>query len=518
MTNQANNRSRCNSRRGIGGSVSPQHGNSGGAGRRSFLQLGAASSLAAGVPARPSVFATDITHRTDDAMKGRAKSCIFIFLFGSPPQHETFDPKPLAPSEIQGEMKPIDTAIPGVQFGEGLPRIASIADRLTVVRSMTHEYPIHCCAYVMTGMPDYSIPLETAPRDPRQWPFIGSVVDYLDGVRTGDRQPAMPRNIGLPWRFCSRGTSTTQAGPYAAFLGNEFDPFWTDFDGKGTTVVPLLNADSQKELVRDPHAGIEAHSRFQLSDGCQLPGDLSDVRFDLRRQLLDRLDLSGSIPSISRRHANYVRQQQRAMSLIGSSQVRDALNVDRESAQVRDRYGLTLFGQSCLAARRLVEEGARFVSVFWDPFGPHGASVWDTHSNHFPRLRNYLLPVFDQAYSALISDLEDRGLLDQTLVICTSEHGRTPQIDSKPIGGARHHWSRAYSSVFAGGGVARGSVIGQTDSIAGDVAQTPISPKDMQATAYHLLGFDETSTIPDQQGRPHPIAGSGRVRPEFWTT
>ncbi|MFN9974964.1 MAG: DUF1501 domain-containing protein [Phycisphaerae bacterium] len=129
-----------------------------------------------------------------------------------------------------------------------------------------------------------------------------------------------------------------------------------------------------------------------------------------------------------------------------------------------------------------------------------------------------MLPVFDQAYSALISDLEDRGLLDQTLVICTSEHGRTPQIDSKPIGGARHHWSRAYSSVFAGGGVARGSVIGQTDSIAGDVAQTPISPKDMQATAYHLLGFDETSTIPDQQGRPHPIAGSGRVRPEFWTT
>ena len=176
---------------------------------------------------------------------------------------------------------------------------------------------------------------------------------------------------------------------------------------------------------------------------------------------------------------------------------------------------MTLFGQSCLAARRLVEAGARFVSVFWDPFGPHGASVWDTHSNHFPRLKNYLLPVFDQSYSALITDLEEHGLLDETMVICTSEHGRTPQIDSKPVGAARHHWSRAYSSVFAGGGFARGKVVGQTDAIAGDVVDTPISPKDMQATAYHLLGYDEATTVPDQQGRPHPIAGDGRVRPEL---
>lgn len=176
---------------------------------------------------------------------------------------------------------------------------------------------------------------------------------------------------------------------------------------------------------------------------------------------------------------------------------------------------MTLFGQSCLAARRLVEAGAKFVSVFWDPFGPHGASVWDTHSNHFPRLKNYLLPVFDQSYSALIGDLDDRGLLDETLVLCTSEHGRTPQIDSKPKGGARHHWSRAYSSVFAGGGMARGRVVGKTDAIAGDVTETPISPKDMQATAYHLLGYAETTMVPDALGRPHPIAGDGRVRPEL---
>ncbi|MBM4076216.1 MAG: DUF1501 domain-containing protein, partial [Planctomycetes bacterium] len=238
-------------------------------------------------------------------------------------------------------------------------------------------------------------------------------------------------------------------------------------------------------------------------------------RFDARLHLLQQFDANRMNLARSVEFGNYDAQQQRALSLIGSRRIRDALDVGHESAAMRDRYGMTLFGQSCLAARRLVEAGARFVSVFWDPFGPHGASVWDTHANHFPRLRNYLLPVFDQTYSTLIADLEDRGLLDETLVICTSEHGRTPRIDSKPIGAARHHWSRAYSSVFAGGGIAKGRVVGQTDAIAGDVVDTPISPKDMQATTYHLLGYEESTTIPDQQGQHHLIAGDGIIRNEL---
>ena len=477
--------------------------------RRDLLHIGGIGALglsAAGASPRASA---------KDARQGSAKACIFVFLFGSPPQHETFDPKPLAAPEIQGEMQAIDTAVPGLQIGEGLPQIARIANKLTVVRSMTHEYPIHCCAYVMSGMPTYSIPLETAPRDPQHWPYIGSVVDYLDGRTAEGRSPAMPRNIGLPWRFCSKGTSPTQAGPYGAFLGNGLDPFWTDFQGAGTVIVPKLNADSQTEEVRDPHAGIEATAKFQLSEGCQLPSELSTQRFDARRHLLQQFDTTRPWLDRAAEWGNYDDHQQRAFSLIGSNRMRDALDVGRESQAQRERYGMSLFGQSCLAARRLVEAGARFVSVFWDPFGPHGASVWDTHSNHFPRLKNYLLPVFDQSYSALITDLDERGMLDETLVLCTSEHGRTPQIDSKPIGGARHHWSRAYSSVFAGGGMARGKVVGQTDAIGGDVVDTPISPKDMQATAYSLLGFDEHATVPDQQGRPHPIAGDGRVRREL---
>ena len=486
--------------------------------RRDLLQIGGIGALGLGLGGPSPLGAAPSVATGGQAPRGvassKAKSCIFVFLFGSPPQHETFDPKPLAPAEIQGEMQAIDTSVPGLQIGEGLPQIARIADRLTVVRSMTHEYPIHCCAYVMTGMPTYSVPLETMPRSPEIWPFMGSVVDYLDARRTGVRSPSLPRNVGLPWRFCSHGSSPDQAGPYGSFLGSGYDPFWTDFAGQGTVVVPKL-ADGQAEQVRDPHAGIEAASRFQLSPGCQLPQELSAQRFDARVHLLQQFDASRPLIDRAAELGNYESHQQRALSLIGSNRIRDALDVGRESPALRERYGMTLFGQSCLAARRLVEAGARFVSVFWDPFGPHGASVWDTHSNHFPRLKNYLLPVFDQSYSALITDLESHGLLDETLVVCTSEHGRTPQIDSKPVGGARHHWSRAYSSVFAGGGTARGKVVGQTDSIAGDVTDTPISPKDMQATTYHLLGYDESTTIPDQQGRPHHIAAGGRVRDEL---
>lgn len=478
--------------------------------RRQLLQLGGAGALGLGLGQGLRADQANLTAPRE----APAKACIFVFLFGSPPQHETFDPKPDAPREVQGEMGAIVTALPGLRICEGLPRIAQVADRLTVVRSMCHDYPVHCCAYVMSGMPAYSVPLETQPRNPQHWPFIGSVVDYLEGLRTGDKSPAMPRNIGLPWRFCSRGSSPNQAGPYAAFLGSSFDPFWTDFDGTGTKVVPKLTA-SQTVEVRDPHAGIEPDGRFVLGSAGTLPGEITGSRFDARRALLAQVDAAR--PDLDRLTAvaEYEQHQQRAFSLIGTNKMRVALDVQREQPSLRERYGMTLFGQSCLAARRLVEAGARFVTVFWDPFGPHGASVWDTHSNHFPRLKEYLLPVFDQGFAALIEDLDNRGLLDETLVVCTSEHGRTPKIDSKPAGGARHHWSKVYSSVFAGGGIARGRVVGRSDATGGEAVDTPISPKDMQATIYRQLGFNEQAIMYDRQDRPLPIAGSGRFRPEL---
>jgi uncharacterized protein (DUF1501 family) len=175
---------------------------------------------------------------------------------------------------------------------------------------------------------------------------------------------------------------------------------------------------------------------------------------------------------------------------------------------------MTLFGQSLLAARRLIQAGGRFITVFWDAYG-HFTGGWDTHYQHYPRLKEFLLPVFDQSFSALIADLESQGLLDETLVVCVSEHGRTPKISTNVTGGGREHWSRVYSGLMAGGGAARGRVVGKSDAIAGDVAQTPISPKDVLATSFHLMGIDPHTTVQDQQNRPVPIAGTGVLQTEL---
>jgi hypothetical protein len=269
----------------------------------------------------------------------------------------------------------------------------------------------------------------------------------------------------------------------------------------------------QKRTFLDPFGGTTADGRFRLSSLGQATADLSVERVNLRRRLLEQFDRARG--RLDAKAATFDRFQQAAFSLVTSRTMRDALDIGREPLRLRERYGMTLFGQACLAARRLVEAGCKFVTVFWDGFGVFETCAWDTHSNHYPRLKEYLLPGFDLAYSGLLGDLEARGLLASTLVMWMSEHGRTPQIDSKPKGAGRHHWSRAYSTVFAGGGVARGKVVGSTDRIGGDVRDTPVSPKDILATAFHLLGIDPHTTINDLQGRPVPIAGDGQVRPEL---
>ncbi|HVX64007.1 MAG TPA: DUF1501 domain-containing protein [Pirellulales bacterium] len=445
---------------------------------------------------------------------GKAKSCIMLFPFGSPPQHETFDPKPQAPVEVQGEMGAISTSAPGLEICEGLPQVSQIMDRVTVVRSMTHPYPVHGVAYALTGMPTYTPAIEAMPRALEHWPFLGSIVDYVGDRAAGGRSPEVPRNLGLPWQFGSKSSLPTLAGPYAAFLGQAYDPVWTDFDGKGTKIVPKLT-DNQTNDVYDPFAGVAPDGKFKLSAAGELPAGLSLQQLGLRRSLLSQFDHARSWMGDDKRVQTFDKYREMAYSLISSSKVRDALDVGREPAAVRDRYGMTLFGQAALAARRLVEAGGRFVSVFWDPFEPFGGSCWDTHANHFPRLKQYLLPVFDQTYSALIRDLDERGLLDETLVICISEHGRTPKIDSKPKGAGRHHWSRVYSAVFAGGGIARGKTVGSSDAQGGEVRDTPFSPKDVLATSLYLLGIDPHLMVADLQGRPLPAVGNGVVRREL---
>jgi len=482
--------------------------------RRDFLHVGGLGAFGLTLADQLQLQAVQAAAASNPSGFGKAKACILLFPFGSPPQHETFDPKPDAPVEIQGEMKAIGTKIPGVQICEGLPQIAQVMDRLTIVRSMTHPYSVHGVAYALSGMPTYTPAIEANPRAPEHWPFIGSVVDYIDQRRSQGGSPVLPRNIGLPWQFGSKCSNHTLAGPYAAFLGQAYDPVWTDFDGKGTKVVPHLD-DKQTQDIVDPFAGITKAGKFRLSSAGQPLDDLSPQRMGVRRSLLAQFDEARSWMETNDSVRNFDSHRKMAYSLVSTDRVRSALDVDREPAAMRERYGMTLFGQACLAARRLVEAGGRFVSVFWDPFEPFGGSCWDTHANHYPRLKEYLLPVFDQSYSALILDLEQRGLLDETLVVCVSEHGRTPKIDNKPKGAGRHHWSRVYSAAFAGGGMARGKVVGRSDALGGDVADTPVSPKDVLATSFHLLGIDPHTMMADRLGRPLPIAGEGRLRTEL---
>lgn len=449
--------------------------------------------------------------RTADSTFGRAKACILLFPYGSPPQHETFDPKPDAPAEIQGELKSIPTNIPGVRIGELLPRIAKIMDRVTVIRSVTHPYPEHGVAYAVSGIPTYTPALETQPRDARHWPFIGSIVEYLEAKRTGNPAPPVPRNVGLPWLLNSRTDLNVSAGPYAAFLGQGFDPVWASFEGEGKKLASKYT-DGQKKEFMDPFAACGLDGQFRLSTTGELPAEIPPARLNDRRSLLAQFDAARARAAVE----GHDKFREVAFSLLTTNQMRTALDVSREPLAVRERYGATLFGQSCLCARRLVEAGSKFVTIFWDGFGQFAGCAWDTHANHYPRLKEYLLPGFDMAFPALLLDLEARGLLDETLVIWMSEHGRTPKIDPKPKGAGRHHWSKAYSVVMAGGGIARGRIVGSTDKHAAEVRDIPVSPKDILATAFHALGIDAHTTVPDAQGRPAPIAGDGKVRPEVF--
>jgi hypothetical protein len=490
--------------------------------RRELLQIGGLAGLGlTGALLNSAANAESRVAATRDPSFGRAKSCIFLFPYGSPSSHETFDPNPDAPADIQGEMKAISTNVPGLAICDRLPRTAQVMDEVTVVRSMTHPYPVHGVAYAVSGIPTYTPDLETRARDSRQWPFIGSIVDHLDQQQK--RGAELPRNIGLPWMLNSKSDlPAVNAGPFAAFLSRKHDPVWTDFDGPGLKIAPKNTVGQVKEF-KDPNGGTTLDGRFSFSPTtaetteARAAGhaDLALERISLRQSLLAQFDQARRELDQSAAVQGMNHDRQLAWSLLTSHKLRDALDIGRESQALRESYGVTLFGQSCLAARRLVEAGGRFITVFWDCYGQFANAGWDTHQYHYPRLKELLLPGFDLAYPALIRDLSSRGLLDETLVIWMSEHGRTPRLDSKKPGSGRDHWSRAYSVALAGGGIARGKVVGQTTRDGGDVLDTPVSPKDVLATAFHLLGIDPHTTVSDRTGRPFPIAGDGRVRREL---
>jgi uncharacterized protein (DUF1501 family) len=445
---------------------------------------------------------------------GRAKSIILLHLYGSPSQIETFDPKPDAPVEVRGELGSIESSLPGCRVGELLPNAAKVMDRVTVIRSMTHPYPIHGVAYALTGVPRIDIPMELNPRDSNHWPFFGSVVDYVGHATRAETTPrdqptsrhaqrALPQNIALPFRFSTRRIGEVpRAGPFAAFLGSQHDPLWTDFVGGATRGIKKTLLD-KVYTDNDPYMGVDSDAHFVVPSVTSLPGEITLDRLNRRRSLLAQLNDARRELADETAARQLTRHQERALSLVESNRLAQALDVRREAPATRELYGLTLFGQACLAARRLVEAGGRVITVFWDEFGLAG-SGWDTHWDHYNRMKQELCPGFDRAWYGLITDLDRRGLLDETLVVCTSEHGRTPQITTGN-GGGRDHWSRSYTTLMAGAGIARGRIVGKSDKYAGDVVDRPVSPKDQLATMYHLLGIDPDQKIKDHLNRPLPL-------------
>jgi hypothetical protein len=483
--------------------------------RRELLEVGGTGLLGFGLPhllQADAARAAEPRPLLPDSF-GAAKRCIILYLYGSPSQMETVDMKPRAPVEIRGSMQPISSSLRGLDVCEHMPRMAKMMDRVTVLRSIHHEYPIHGVAYAMTGTPAIDVNMELSPSDPRHHPYFGSVVECVDRSKRGGLSP-FPQNIALPFPFSTQRTGEVhRAGPYASYLGATYNPIWTEFQGAADRSVSKKLGETKLEVF-DPYVGCKPDASFRVAS-TSLPDALTLDRLDRRRSLLTQFDQVRRDLNKSDSGQSLSSFQQMAYSLIQSQAVSEALDVRKEPAATRELYGMTLFGQSCLAARRMVEAGTRLVSVFWDEYGLAG-DAWDTHWNHFPRMIDQLLPGLDKGFSGLVMDLDQRGLLEDTLVVCISEHGRTPKINSAQ-GGGRDHWSQAYSALFAGGGIARGRVVGSTDKHAGEVTSNPVGPKDVLATMYHLLGIEPHQFLPDKTGRPIPLVPeSSRVISEMF--
>jgi uncharacterized protein (DUF1501 family) len=417
--------------------------------------------------------------------KRRPKSCIVLFMWGGPAQQDTWDMKPDAPDVYRGEFKPIQTAVPGLQICEHLPQLAKRAKDLCLIRSMTHGDVNHLTAthHLLTG--------KAAPAGPiaDDWPNYGAVLSKL-GRGKGplppyvSMMPVVPAPGGAP-RFVEESH-----GQGAGMLGPVFNPMRIDADAS----------------LPDYRVG-----EFALA------AETAAERVGDRRGLLKSLDSQAKRFEKQAELEAMSSHYERAFSLLNSPAAVRAFDLKQEPARVRERYGMNRHGQSVLQARRLIEAGVPLVTVFWPNDGITNVSVyWDTHSRNFIDLKQRLCPVADQAFSALLDDLKDRGLLDDTLVVWTGEMGRTPKVGQSVPGGAgagkdgRDHWGKLFTTVLAGGGVKGGMVYGSSDKYASEPATNPVSPVDLAATIYQCLGVDPRTEIADRFGRPLTLC-DGRV-------
>lgn len=425
-----------------------------GVSRREVLQIGSAGFLGLTLPQL--LKADEISGRTQPRTAAKADACILIYLAGGPSQYETFDPKPKAPLRIRGPWGAIPTRVPGLHFGEMLPQLAAIADKFALLRALHHTNSLHNPWPMLTG----TMPNRTT---------LGAAASYLGRDREGE----LPGFVNLGPKL-SIGSGV---------LGGSFDPL----------------------EIRDPMQAEQSLQEFLLAH------DLPPERLADRTALLRRFDDLRRTADAGKSVSAQNRAHQRALSLLTSSKVRDAFDLSAEPEDRRDRFGANSFGQSCLLARRLIEAGTRFVQINWSNREDGFAVGWDVHGDDqtaLVRMEQQLCPRFDQGMSALLTDLDERGMLERTLVVATGEFGRTPHISRL---GGRDHWPYCFPALLAGGGIAGGRAVGASDAQGAYPADRPASPADFTSTVFHLLNVD-----PNSDDRLRPMVFEGHPIEELW--
>ncbi len=438
------------------------------ASRRHVLQAGVLGLTGLSLPRLLSARSASPT--AEDAALGPARRCIFLFMWGGPSQLDTLDLKPHAPPEVRGEFHPTATRVAGLQICEHFQRLANLTDKFAIVRSLHHDDPAHLSSghTTLTGHLPPVNKSDAEPPSDRDTPHFGCVMSHL--------RPApnvLPSFVTVPWQVAHPAAPGGRApGQNGGWLGREYDPF-------------VIGGDLSQPSWRVPS--------LALTDG------ISADRMSSRRTLLQQLDRArAELDAAAVQQTDHL--QQRAFELLSSTKVRQAFDLSREPTATRDRYGRHLHGQCVLLARRLVEHGVPIVTVNWHN---DGQNFWDTHGANFRRLRQDLIPPADQALASLLEDLDQRGMLADTLVVWVGEFGRKPWITGANAG--REHWPFCYSGLLAGGGIRGGAIYGASDKLGAYPASAPVSPHDLIATVYHALGVPRQETLYDTQDRPRPV-------------